>query len=194
MSNNRIWLFRILTLVGAGLFLYSWFQPWWTAYIELLQENAATIYPHAMIIGGAIRDYPHWIMGYEMPTWFFPLMWVYLAVCLGVLTYSLFTSDEDRLTLGKFNLSLPLVLVGFAGLAYIIFVAVFPIVVSIRAPEFYGTPLQGSVFVSMDENHESFVRTGLQMGYWLAVATGVFLLAIALLRTKIVGNPTLNVS
>ncbi len=58
MSSVRTWIFGVLTLAGAGVFLYSWFQPWWTAYIEALSENGVTIFPYAMVIGGTLRDYP----------------------------------------------------------------------------------------------------------------------------------------
>lgn len=185
--NIRAWIFGGLTLVGVGLFLYTWYQPWWVAYIEELQQNGVVIYPHAMVISGTLRNYPQWIVGAEMPGWFFPLMWVYMGVCVLALLMSLFYTEE-WFELGRFKVSLAQALIGFAGLAYIIFVVVFPIVVAIRAPEFHGVPLQGNVFISMDEHTESYVITSLQSGYWLACVVGPALVVLALLRNKILGK------
>lgn len=192
ISSFRTWIFGGLTLAGAGLFLYSWFQPWWTAYIVALDEIGVTIFPYALRIGGSLRDYPQWLVGAEMPAWFFPLMWVYMGICMGALVFSLFVTNEDRVKIGPFKMSLPQALIGFAGLAYIVFVVVFPIVVAIRAPQFYGAPLQGSVFIHMEGhegNAESYVDTALQLGYWLACVTGPFLVGLALFRNKITGEP-----
>ncbi len=183
-------LFGILTLAGAGLFLYSWSQPWWLAYIVALKETGVTIFPHAMEIGSTLKDYPQWLVGAEMPTWFFPAMWVYLGLCIGTLVYSLFVT-EDWVSLGRFKLSLPQALVGGVGLTYIVFVVVFVVVVAMRAPQFYNAPVQGSVFVHMAEhegNAESYVETSLQLGFWLACAVGPLLVVLAMLRNKIVGQ------
>ncbi len=190
ISGVRALIFGVLTIAAGVLFLYTWFQPWWTAYVEALKETDVTIFPHALIISGTLLDYPQWLVGADMPSWFFPAMWLYLALCMGALVYSLFVF-EDRVRLGKFNLSMPSVVVGAVGLTYIIFVVVFVIVVAIRAPAFYGASLQGSVFVHMAEhegNAESYVQTGLQFGYWLACAVGPLLVVLAALRDKIVGN------
>lgn len=188
MNSIRAWIFRGLTLAGLGGLLYTWFQPWWVAYIEALDENGATIFPYQMVISGTLRDYPQWIVGYEMPVWFWPAMWIYLATMVGLLIYSLFLTSEDRLTLGKFDLALPQVLVGIAGLLFVTFVVVFPIVVSLRAPQFHGVPLQGNVFISMNEHTESYVITSLQNGYWIGCITAGVLLALGLLRKQIVGD------
>jgi hypothetical protein len=186
-SGVRAWIFGGLILAVAGLFLYTWYQPWWVAYIEELQQNGVVIFPHAMVISGTLRDYPQWIAGAEMPAWFFPLMWVYLGVCLLALLMSLFFSDE-WFAMGKRKVTVASALIGFAGLAYIIYVVVFPIVVAVRAPEFGGVQLQGSVFISVNPHTESYVTTSLQQGYWLACTVGPVLVALALLRNKIIGK------
>lgn len=188
LGSVGAWLFGGLTLAGLAGLLYTWFQPWWVAYIEELQENGVAIFPYAMNISGTLRNYPQWIVGAEMPEFFFPLMWVYLGVMVLALLGSLFYTNE-WFELGRFKVSMDQALVGFAGLMYIIFVVVFPIVVAIRAPQFHGVPLQGNVFISMDEHTESYVVTSLQSGYWIACVVGPFLLALALLRSKIVGKP-----
>lgn len=188
MSSSRNWIFRGLTVAGLGLWLYAWFQPWWLAYIEELQEIGVVIYPYAMNISGTLRSYPQWIVGAEMPTWFWPLMWIYLAVCIGALVMSLFSSAEDKVSIGKLKLSMPQLLVGFAGLAFITYVVVFVIVVALKAPQFNGVPLQGHVFISMNEHTESYVNTALQPGYWTACGAALFVFLSALFHKIIVGK------
>lgn len=188
MNSIRAWIFRGLTLTGLGMLFYTWFQPWWVAYIETLDENGATIFPYQMVISGTLRDYPQWIVGYEMPVWFWPAMWIYLATMVGLLIYSLFLTSEDRFSLGKIDLSLPQVLVGIAGLLFVTFVVVFPLVISLRAPQFHGVPLQGNVFISMNEHTESYVITSLQNGYWIGCVTAGLLMALGLFRKQIVGD------
>lgn len=190
MSSLRNWIFRILTLIAGGLWVYTWFQPWWIAYIEELKENAVVISPNSMVLSGTLRSYPHWIIGYEMPVWFWPMMWVFLAVYIGLLVYSLFNSARDVVDIGKVRLTIPQLLVAFTGLSFIVFVVVFPIVITLRAPDFHGVVLQGSVFISMDEHTESFVITKLQLAYWIACGTAVYTFALGLLHKVIVGKPT----
>jgi hypothetical protein len=159
-----------------------------------LKEIGIAIFPHAMEIGGSLRDYPQWLVGAEMPAWFFRLMWVYLWLCMAALVFSLFASDKTKIRLGRLKLSLPQALVGGVGASFIVFVVVFIGVVAIRAPQFYNAPLQGSIFVRMAEHEgqaQSYVETGLQFGYWLACAAGALLVALALLRDRIVGKPRL---
>jgi hypothetical protein len=190
MSGVRAAIFGVLTMAGGGLFLYSWFQPWWGAFIVALKENGITIFPYAMVVGGGLQDYPQLLEGADMPAWFFKAMWVYLGLAMGVLVYTLFLSEE-RVRLGKFKLSLVQLLVGLVGVSIIIFFVTFVVVVAVRASGFYNAPLQGTVFVHTTEhegNAESYVNTSLQIGFWLACVAGPFLTALAVLRDKIVGR------
>ncbi len=146
-----------------------------------------TIYPYAMEIN--MGDYPQWLAGAEnaMPGWFFIFMWVYLGLAVALLLYSLFAS-EKRVGPGRFSWSLPKLLVGGVGLSYIVIVAAALITIAIKSGSFYGAPLQGSIFVSLEEQYESYVDTGLQFGYWLACGVGPFLVLLALFRNKIIGR------
>ena len=186
MSNARIWIFGGLTLAGTGLFLYSWFQPWWQAYIVELSEVAAIIRPWGLE-NHMPMEYSAWLTGAEMPVWFAPLAWAYLWLCTAALFFSLFVS-EDCVALGRFKLSLQKAIIGVVGLSYIVVVVVCVIVISIRAAEFYGAKLMGTVFVSMSDHEMSDVDTGLLLGYWLACGVGPLLVVLALLRDKITGK------
>ncbi|MBI4789160.1 MAG: hypothetical protein HY782_19180 [Chloroflexi bacterium] len=186
MGSLGAWVFGILTVAGAGLFLYSWLQPWWQAYIVALNEIAVVIRPWGLV-SYMPQEYSKWLVGAEMPEWFAPVMWLYLAASMGVLVYSLFAGD-DWFRVGRFKLTVQKALVGAVGLSYIIFVVVCVIVIAIRASGFYGATVMGSVFVSMSDHEMSNVDTGFLTGYWLAAAVGPLLLALAFLRDKIRGK------
>ena len=190
IGSLRAWVFGVLTLAGAGLFLYSWLQPWWQAYIVALNEVAVIIRPWGLE-SYMPQEYSKWLVGAEMPSWFRPLMWLYLAACMGVLVYSLFAGD-DRVRLGRFKLSVQKALIGAVGLSYIVFVVVCVVVIAIRASEFYGATVMGSIFVSMSDHEMSNVETGLLTGYWLAAGVGPLLVVLALFRDKIMGKRKLT--
>ena len=190
MSNIRVWIYRLLVTVGAGLILYSWFQPWWQAYIVEIDEIAVTIYPYNMEV--IMGEYPEWFIGFDsaMPAWFFPFMWAYLGLSLAALLVSLFISDNKIMRLGPLTWSLPQALIAIVGLSYIIIVASAVLTIAIRSGDFYDAPLMGSIFISIPGEipYESWVDTGLKFGYWLACAAGPFLVILALFRNRIIGR------
>ena len=186
-SSVGRWIFGGVTLVALALILYTWYQPWWVAYIEELKQNGVMIYPHAMNILGTLRDYPQWIVGAEMPVWFWPAMWIYLLICVFSLLAS-FLFKNEYFMWGKKKVYMDQFLVGLIGFGYIVFVIVFPLVISIKAPQFGGVKLQGHVFISMDEHTESFVNTALQPSYWIACFIGPVLMLMAFFRNKILGK------
>ena len=185
-STARAGIFGVLTIAGTGLFLYSWFQPWWQAYIVALNEIAVIIRPWGLT-SFMPPEYAKWLVGAEMPSWFAPLMWLYLAACMGVLVYTLFAGD-DWIKIGKFKLSQQKALIAVVGLSYIIFVVVCVVVIAIRAQGFYGASVMGSVYVALSDHENSNVDTRLLTGYWLACVVGPLLLALGLLRDKIIGK------
>jgi hypothetical protein len=184
--SARAVVFGVLTLAGTGLFLYSWFQPWWQAYIVALNEVAAVIRPWGLV-SYMPQEYSKWLVGAEMPSWFAPAMWLYLAGSMGILVYSLFAGD-DWFRLGRFKVSIQKALIGVIGLSYIIFVVVCVVTIAIRASDFYGATVMGSVFVSMSDHEMSNVDTTLLSGYWVAAAVGPLLVVLALFREKILGK------
>ena len=188
MSNTRVWIFRVLVLVGAGLMLYTWFQPWWTAYIVELDVTAVTVFPYGMELD--MGGYEYWVAGAEdaMPGWFTPFMWVYLALCMVALLYSLVASSAKGISIGKIRLSLPQVLVGGVGLSFVVVVVSAVIVIAIQSGNFYDAPLQGTIFVTKSRDEASYVETGLKFAYWLACGTGLFIAILGLLRNKIIGK------
>ena len=185
----RGWVFRVLVLAAGGLLLYTWFLPWWQAYIEELKEIAIIIRPWAFD-KFVPPDMVYLIAGVEdaMPAWFFTFMWVYLGAVVLALLVSLFVSSAKGINIGRFRISLPTALIGAAGLSYIGVVIAAVIVISMKAGMFWDAPLQGKVYVEESMEHASYVMTSLQTGFYLACATGPILVVLAILRRFIVGK------
>jgi hypothetical protein len=114
-------------------------------------------------------------------------MWTFLAVCLLALILGLVVKDKT-LSIGKFQLSLPQVLIAGVGLSYIVAVVVAVIYASIRLQGFYNTPLIGVSYIQLEADAGTGVESNLQLGYWLACAVGPILLLLGLLRPIIIGT------
>lgn len=183
----RNWLFRGLIVVGAGFMLYSWYSPWWGARIsDLSGSDHMLMRPWGVeVMAAEIRTYANRAL-YSMPAFFAPLMWTYLGLCMLALAVSLFV--EKQITLGRFRLSLPQVLIGLVGLSYVIAVATAFAIAQIRAGS-GGVAFVGSSIVPNPMTGGSTRFTGeLKLGYWLAGGAGLFLVVLALLRNAIVGK------
>jgi hypothetical protein len=188
VSSARVWIFRVLTLAAAGLMLVSWILPWWACDIYEVAPNAVIIHPWGL--EEHLGDMASMIARAQMPAFFAPFMWTYLGVCMLALLLSLF-AKERVISLGKFKLSLPQVLVGGVGISYIVVVVVAVIFAAIRTKDFWNLKLIGYTYVSLGPPAESGVMANLQLGYWLAGGVGILCLALALLRNKIIGKSTI---
>jgi hypothetical protein len=191
MGAIRPWIFRLLVLIGGALFVYAWFQPWWTAFVQMLDTNAVVIYVHQFVADAG--DHPEWLMGAEdeMPAWFFTFMWVYFGAVILALLASLFVSDKKGISLGKFRISLPTAIVTAVGISMVVVCIAAVLTIAMKAGNYYDAPLQGTIFISfaqINESYESWVDTGFQPGFWIACAAGPVLLIAAALRRLIVGK------
>lgn len=189
MSKARPWIFRVLVLAAAAFFLYSWFQPWWTAYVVELKVTAINIYAYGLE-SFIPAEYKTWIAGYDtaMPAWFTPFMWVYLAICMLILAFSLFAKSEKGISLGKLRISLPTLLIAGVGLSVIGVCIIGIMVIQANLVNFYNAPLNGTITVDMGDPYQSDVDTSLLKGYYLMIATGAVLLVLSVLRQFIVGK------
>jgi hypothetical protein len=184
MTNIGSWIFRILVLLAAGLLLYSWFQPWWGIDVFELVDKAVVIHPYGLEhkLGGNYQL----ISESDMPVWFTPLMWAYLAVAMLALSVGIFIKDK-HFHIGKIKFNLPSFIIGLTGLSYIVVVIAAFVVASMKVAEF-GIPLVGDGYIDFGGFMVSGSHQSLQLGYWLACAAGPLLLILAVLRRKIVGN------
>lgn len=185
--SARIWLFRALVVIGAGLMLWSWFSPWWSAKIsDLVGSDHIVLHPWGVEMVNEVRTYANKAL-YEMPAFFEPLMWAYVGLCMLALAISLFVARP--VTIGRFQLSLQQLLVAFVGFSYVVAVVTAFVIATIRSGnagiDFVGV---STVFNPMTGGNTR-LTAALKMGYWLAAGAGVFLLVLGLLRNAIVGRP-----
>ena len=189
MSNKRVWLFRVLVVAAAGLMLLSWVLPWWRADITVI--NAwVVVRPWGIQSCQFVSEY---FPTACMPGWFAPFAWIYLVVCIALLLFSLF-ANEKVFSLGKFKFSLPQLIIGGVGLSYMAACVIMVVYGSIRATEYSGMKFLGNQIIVVDPemNIVSGAYARVLFGYWLAWATGLLLVALALLRNKIIGKPKLT--
>ena len=185
-NSAKLWLFRGLLLGGAGFMLVSWFMPWWGADVNGLPgKDHLVMHPWGVVVVAEVKAYADNSL-YSMPTFFAPLMWLYLGLCMVALAVGLFV--EKQFTLGRFKLSLPQVLIGIVGLSYLIAVVGAFAVAQMKSGD-SGVHFLGSSMVKNPLSGGKVKITGaLKLGYWLAVGAGPVLVALALLRNFIVGK------
>lgn len=193
MTSPRVWLYRILIILSIGFLLLTWFMDWWGCNIYALHGDVVIIHPYGMwldleTIGGFISL----IKGYEMPIWFTPAMWIYLVICVGLLLFSLFAKNKEFKII-KIKTTLPSFIIGLVGFSYIFVCILAVIVISIRAVNFFETPLQGYFSIYIGEGFQSGAESSLRLGYWLAVVVGPLLMLLAILRNKIIGKPKTDI-
>lgn len=186
MGNVRVWLFRVLGLTAAGLFLWSWFKPWWSVYIYEVRVEAVVVRPW-VLESYVPKDYAHYISSASMPAWFGPAMWIYLGLCIAAIVYSLFFKGKE-IKLWKIKSTLPSLIMGVVGFSYMAILGIAVAVIATKSTAFFDTPLVGDFFIELTESEYSDARSQLLFGYWLACGVGPLLIVLALLRNKIIGN------
>ena len=188
MSNYRIWIFRVCVLIGAGLMALSWFLNWWSLDIESFQKiDAIIIHPYGLEDKSDLSN----ALGVGLPQWFAPVVWIYFALALLALVIGAWIKEKTIKLFGrKFNLSRWLV--GIVGFSYIVVAVIAVIVAAIMTGDIDGLTLLDRYYISMGGGMMSWVDGTLDIGYWLACGTGVFLLALAFLRNKIIGKSKEN--
>jgi hypothetical protein len=188
-TNIRTWIFRVLVLLVSALLVYTWFQPWWTAYVEQLSETAVIIHPYGFE-SLAPPEYAYLMRGAadKMPGWFTPFMWAYLGLAVAALLFSLFASSSRGISLGKFRMSLPTLLVAGVGFSFVIVALAAYLTISINCQEMFGMPINGQVYIEVLNKEASWVTGSLENGFWIACGVGPALLILAVLRRFIVGK------
>ena len=188
VSNSRVWLWRLLVVLGAALMVYAWFQPWWTIDIEGFGDKIAEIRPWGLVMDERVGGFAILLKGTEMPAWFAPFMWVFLGLLALALLVALFVGGKDILKIGGTGFSLSEVLVAGVGIACIVCVVVAAVYASARMKETFNVPLQGRAFIDMGEPIIAWVDTYLLPGFYMMGAAGVILLVLGLGRREITGE------
>jgi hypothetical protein len=198
MGSFKVWLFRVLLLVAAGLMLLSWLQVWWRADI---QEAAMYVNIRPWGLEHTLGSYIQYLgSDPSLPAFFAPLMWAYLGICLVLLLVSMFIKDIP-VKLGKLGsilpkwlmgLPLPQWLIGGVGVSYVVFVITCALVAYIRVSEFDMALIGETYLVIGHFELGTLAISGFQWGFWLACAVGPLLIVLGLLRGKIIGRPALK--
>lgn len=188
MNNGRVWLFRVLVLVGAGVVLAAWFLPWWSIYIYEIGADSVIIHPWGLETRMREAE-SNLIASAQMPAWFAPMMWAFLAALLLALVVGMFIKDRD-LKIGKFQFPIPNLLIGLPGLAYIISAVVAAVYAALRMQDFFGgVNFIGYTYIDLGEPYVTGADAGLLIGYYLTCAVGLYLILLGVLRDKIIGTP-----
>lgn len=188
MNSVRNWIFRFIVLIIIGLLLYSWFLPWWHADVVLL-SGWIQIRPWGLEHN--MQVYEGYMKGSEMPGFFAPVMWAYLAISVIALILSLFL-QKKYINIFKYRISLTRFIVGLFGISYIVVVISAVIIAAIRTGDFYNVKLIGDTFLDWSDIQQTWIYADLQVGYWLACVVGLLASMVAVLYNKILGISNSN--
>lgn len=183
----RYLIFALLVLVGAGLMVYSWLQPWWTIDIEGFVKDAVQIHPWGLEMNQRMGGFEILLKGEEMPSWFPAFMWAYLGLAMLALLVGSFVRYK-KVGFGKLKIKLSQFLVGGVGLSYIVVGVVAALFAQARAKATFDVPLQGRGFVDLGDPIVAYVDTRLLTGYWLIYVAAGILIVLALLHGVITGE------
>ena len=182
----RAWLWRLLVLVGGGLILYSWFQPWWTMDIEGFGHDMIQIRPWGIVIGQRMGGFAIYLRDAQMPSWWAAFVWTFLGLMMLALLVGLFIRGDLRL--GKLKISFAQFLIGGAGLAYLATGVIMAVYASMRMGAMMDIPLVGTGFIDYGDPLIANVYTRLLPGYFMIYAAAGLLILLALFRKLIVGH------
>jgi len=187
LNPVRVWLFRFLVLVAALLLLYVWFNPWWTIDIEGFGKNMVQIRPWGLELNQRMGGFGVFIKRAQMPDWFAPAMWVFLALCLLALLVGMFVKDI-KIGFGKFKITLPQFLIGGVGLAYLAAGVVMAVYAAVRMKAMMDVPLVGKGFIDQGDPLIANVYTRLTTAYYLIYVVAAMLILLAIFRNVIIGK------
>ncbi len=179
MGSLRLWVFRGLVAVAAGLMMTSFIMPWWDCHIYHWSVQIPPIIIYSYGLRHTLVTYAGLIAADETPFYQTVLAWVYLAASVGLILFSTWLKGRKSKWL-----------LGGAGLVYIAYAAIAVIWIAIRTGDF-GFSMQGWS-TSYHQNQTINAFASLRFGYYLAHASGLMCIALALLRDIIVGKPKLS--
>jgi len=182
-----VWIFRALVVAGAAFMVYTWFQPWWNADIAVIKgENDMVLHPWGVEVVKQVRMNTD-VSQYEMPGFFAPLMWAYLSVSMLALAAALFLNRQ--ISIGRFKLPLAVVLIGLVGLSYLAAPLIAYEIGTLRAGWAGANFIGKSTIIEPQSDAKIKMVSDLEIGFWLSVGSGGFLLFLALVRGLFVRKP-----
>lgn len=190
-NAGRVWFFRFLVLLAAALLLYVWFNPWWTIDIEGFGKDMVQIRPWGLELNQRMGGFAIFLRDAQMPPWFGPAMWVFLALCLLALLIGMFVK-RINIGFGKIKMSLSQFLIGGVGLAFLAAGVVMAVYASMRMKAMMDVPLVGTGYIDLGDPLIANVYTRLTTPYYLIYVLAAFLILLAILQYKITGEKKTN--
>lgn len=188
-NGTGAWIFRVLIVAAAAFMLYSWYAPWWSAKFSAIPgSNHMVLHPWGIEAVGRVRQFSDNSL-YDMPAFFAPFVWTYLGICMLALLVSLFV--RKQISIGRMRIQLASLLIALVGLSYV-GTAVIAFAVGMVKAEAADTNFIGrSTVTNPNYSGEITMTSQLEYGYWLALAAGVVLIVLALIRRRFVGRPAI---
>lgn len=175
-----VWIFRVLLVAATAFMVYSWFQPWWSSDVAVIQgTDDLVLHPWGVEAVGQVR------MGadpalYSMPAFFAPFVWTYFGLAMLALVVSLFVNVH--ITLGRIRLPLAAVLIILVGLSYLVAVGLAYWIGDMRATAMDTKFIGRSRYTDPTSHRKIQMVSGLRDGYWFALYAGVALVVLGLVR------------
>lgn len=177
-----VWIFRILLVAGAAFMLYSWFQPWWSSDVAVVKgENDMVLHPWGVEVASQVKNnIDESMFQMPFPQVFAGFMWTYLGVCMLALAASLFVTR--RLSLGRINVSLAMVMILLVGISYMVAVGMAFGIGTLKAGAAGVNFIGKATWVEPVSEAKLKMVSDLLIGYWLALGAGGALTVLGLIR------------
>lgn len=174
------WIFRVLLVAAAAFMVYSWFSPWWSADVAVIQgTDDLVLHPWGVEAVRQVRVGADPAL-YSMPAFFAPFTWTYFTVAMLALAASLFLNKN--ISLGPIKLPLAVVLIGAVGLTYLAAVGIAYGIGELRSGSTGVNFIGDSEFTDPSTNRKMNMVSYLRDGYWYALYAGAALFVLALIR------------
>jgi len=176
----RQWAYFCLVLSCIALMAASFTMPWWRVVVTTVNlESSVEIYGYGLRHN--LSGLAEYVQSDETPLYQTVLAWIYLGVSILVIAGGLMLKGWR----GKFATAAA----GAGYLAYAL-VAVYVIVAN-RTVEL-GVPFLGQghqIYEGSVKEISVYFESGIETGFYLALAAGAICIVLALLRSIITGKP-----
>lgn len=187
MKNSlRAWIFRFLVVIAMGLFIASWFIPWWECAIPYI---AGWIHIRPWGLEFNLGFYESYASQAVMPAFMAPAMWTYFGLAILGYIASMFVKEKE-IKIFKLKFKLNQFLVLLIGLSWIIAGLAATLLAAVQTGNYFNTPLIGHNVVDLGGHYEADTYSNFLPGYYLIYASGLVALITAHFYNKLLGHKT----
>ncbi|MCB9992733.1 MAG: hypothetical protein H6873_03640 [Hyphomicrobiaceae bacterium] len=174
------WIFRILVVACAAAMAYTWFQPWWSADVAIIQgTDDLVLHPWGVEVVRQVRATADPAL-YTMPDFFAPFTWTYFGLSMLAMAACLFLTWH--ISIGRIGISVAALLILAIGLSYLTAVGLAYYIGDMRAVSIDTHFIGRSSFTDPTTARKVQMVSQLRDGYWLALYAGIALVVLGLLR------------